>query len=264
MEIFAAVMEDQESQSKYNQLALDLAKKVREAFWNKSIEGPINRQTLFAALLYHKIIPEDEIHAAKDSLKMALQKAPAQHLTTGIFGTPYALEAISEYLSPQTTMSIVNNTDYPGWGYMVKQGATTLWETWKESNDIYSNSHPMFGSVTEWFYRWLGGIRPDPQYPGFKRFFIKPSTPKGLDSVSTSYNAPQGKILSQWNREGQGYRYKITVPQGSVAQVELNKKASQKITILGGDENLISEIREKLSTGKFNLNSGTYVFFVGR
>lgn len=264
MEIFAAVMEDQESQSKYNQLALDLAKKVRETFWNKSIEGPINRQTLFAALLYHKIIPEDEIHAAKDSLKMALQKAPAQHLTTGIFGTPYALEAISEYLSPQTTMSIVSNTDYPGWGYMVKQGATTLWETWKESNDIYSNSHPMFGSATEWFYRWLGGIRPDPQYPGFKRFFIKPSTPKGLDSVSTSYNAPQGRILSQWSREGQGYRYKITVPQGSVAQVELNKKASQKITILGGDENLISEIREKLSTGKFNLNSGTYVFFVGR
>tara|TARA_A200000113_G_scaffold213314_1_gene215632 strand:- start:3989 stop:4783 length:795 start_codon:yes stop_codon:yes gene_type:complete len=262
MGIFAALMEDQKSQSEYDQLALDLTKKVREAFWEKSIKGPINRQTLFAALLYHSIIPENEIEAAKDSLKMALQKAPAQHLTTGIFGTPYALEAISEYLSPQTTINIVNNTNYPGWGYMVKQGATTLWETWKESDNIYSNSHPMFGSVTEWFYRWLGGIRPDPQYPGFERFFIKPFTPVGLERVNTSYNAPQGKIESRWSYEAQGYRYEITIPEGSISQVELNKKPSQKITILEGEANLISEIREKISTGKFNLSSGTYVFFV--
>lgn len=262
MGIFAALMEDQKSQSEYDQLALDLTKKVREAFWEKSIKGPINRQTLFAALLYHSIIPENEIEAAKDSLKMALQKAPAQHLTTGIFGTPYALEAISEYLSPQTTINIVNNTNYPGWGYMVKQGATTLWETWKESDNIYSNSHPMFGSVTEWFYRWLGGIRPDPQYPGFERFFIKPFTPVGLERVNTSYNAPQGKIESRWSYEAKGYRYEITIPEGSISQVELNKKPSQKITILEGEANLISEIREKISTGKFNLSSGTYVFFV--
>ena len=91
-------------------------------------------------------------------------------MTTGIFGTPYALEAISEYLSPQITINIVNSGDYPGWGYMVEQGATTLWETWKESDNIYSNSHPMFGSVTEWFYRWLGGIRPDPSIQALRNF----------------------------------------------------------------------------------------------
>ena len=262
MKVFAGIMEDRKSQSKYHQLASDLTKKIREAFWKKTIKGPINRQTLFASLLYHKIIPEDEIHAAKDSLKSALQKAPAQHLTTGIFGTPYALEAISEYLSPQTTINIVNNIDYPGWGYMVEQGATTLWETWKESDNIYSNSHPMFGSVTEWFYRWLGGIRPDPKHPGFKKFFIKPFTPKGLDSVSTSYAAPQGEILSQWSKRDRGYRYEITVPEGSVAQVELNKKPYQKINILKGQNLLSRSDKTKLNDGRFNLESGAYVFWI--
>ncbi|MGB2136266.1 MAG: family 78 glycoside hydrolase catalytic domain [Flavobacteriaceae bacterium] len=262
MKVFAGIMEDRKSQSKYHQLASDLTKKIREAFWKRSIKGPINRQTLFASLLYHKIIPEDEIHAAKDSLKSALQKAPAQHLTTGIFGTPYALEAISEYLSPQTTINIVNNIDYPGWGYMVEQGATTLWETWKESDNIYSNSHPMFGSVTEWFYRWLGGIRPDPKHPGFKKFFIKPFTPKGLDSVSTSYVAPQGEILSQWSKRDRGYRYEITVPEGSVAQVELNKKPYQKINILKGQNLLSRSDKTKLNDGRFNLESGAYVFWI--
>jgi alpha-L-rhamnosidase len=262
MKVFAGIMEDRKSQSKYHQLASDLTKKIREAFWKKTIKGPINRQTLFASLLYHKIIPEDEIHAAKDSLKSALQKAPAQHLTTGIFGTPYALEAISEYLSPQTTINIVNNIDYPGWGYMVEQGATTLWETWKESDNIYSNSHPMFGSVTEWFYRWLGGIRPDPKHPGFKKFFIKPFTPKGLDSVSTSYAAPQGEILSQWSKRDRGYRYEITVPEGSIAQVELNKKPYQKINILKGQNLLSRSDKTKLNDGRFNLESGAYVFWI--
>ena len=262
MRVFAGILEDRKSQSKYHQLASDLTKKIREAFWEKSIIGPINRQTLFASLLYHKIIPEDEIHSAKDSLRSALQKAPAQHLTTGIFGTPYALEAISEYLSPQIIFNIVNNTDFPGWGYMIKQGATTLWETWKESDNIYSNSHPMFGSITEWFFRWLGGIRPDPRHPGFKKFFIKPYTPEGLDSISTSYTAPHGKIISKWSKRDLGYRYEITVPEGSVAQVELKKKPYQKINILKGQNLLSKSDKTKLNYGRFNLESGDYVFWI--
>ena len=260
MKEFAGIMKDQESQSKYNQLALDLEKKLREAFWEKSIKGPINRQTLFASLLYHKIIPKDQIEAAKDSLKYALQKAPAQHLTTGIFGTPFALEAISQYLSPQTTFDIINSKKYPGWGHMVDRGATTLWETWKESDDIYSNSHPMFGSVTEWFYRWLGGIRPHPNYPGFERFYIKPFTPVGLESASTTYSAPNGKIISNWVKENQGYLFEITVPKTSIAQVVINKKPHQKITILRGKTFFNKIDKADLNNWKFNLKGGEYAF----
>lgn len=262
MNVFAGIMEDRESQSKYDQLASDLTKKIRDKFWLKTIQGPINRQTLFASLLYHKIIPENEIPAAKDSLKSALQKAPSEHLTTGIFGTPFALEAISEYLSPQITYDIINSKDYPGWGHMLDRGATTLWETWKESDNVYSNSHPMFGSVTEWFYRWLGGIRPHPKYPGFERFYIKPFTPIGLDSVSTTYTTPYGKILSQWTKQDKGYQYEIKVPKESIAIFELNKKPSQKIRVLKGEQLLSKEVKTNLNKGKIDLQSGEYLFWV--
>jgi alpha-L-rhamnosidase len=239
-----------------------LEQKLRDTFWNKKVEGEINRQTLFSALLYHKIIPKDEIKAAKDSLMDALQKAPAQHLTTGIFGTPFALEAISQFISPQTTFDMINSKDYPGWGYMVDRGATTLWETWQESDDIYSNSHPMFGSVTEWFYRWLGGIRPNPDYPGFERFYIKPFTPVGLDSVSTSYRAPAGKIISSWVTDNGGYRYQITVPKSCIAEVVLNKTSHQRIIILKGKEHLNTSEIDDLKDGKFILKSGKYAFSI--
>ena len=260
MKEFAGIIKDQKNQSKYNQLALDLEKKVRETFWEKSIKGPINRQTLFASLLYHKIIPKDQIVAAKDSLRHALQKAPGHHLTTGIFGTAFALEAISQYLSPQTTFDIINSKVYPGWGHMVERGATTLWETWKESDDTYSNSHPMFGSVTEWFYRWIGGIRPHPHYPGFERFYIKPFTPIGLESASTTYSAPNGKIISNWVKENQGYLFEITVPKNSIAEVVINKKPHQKITILKGKTFFNTTNRANLNDWKFNLKGGEYAF----
>ena len=83
---------------------------------------------------------------------------------------------------------VVNSRSYPGWGNMIDRGATTIWETWKESDDIYSNCHSIFGSVSEWMYRWLAGIRPDPDHPGFEKFTIAPSLPAGLDHVTCSYH----------------------------------------------------------------------------
>ena len=85
---------------------------------------------------------------------------------------------------------------------MVDRGATTIWETWKESDNTYSNCHPMFGSVSEWMYRWLAGIRPHPEYPGFEKFIIAPALPPGLDHVKCSYHSPFGEIVSNWRNEG--------------------------------------------------------------
>jgi alpha-L-rhamnosidase len=193
MKTFASVMGDKLSEDKYEKLAEKLKNLVKEEFWDKPVTGKINRQTLFSTLLYHEIIPSDEIPAAIDSLKKAVLSGPSGHFNTGIFGTKYVLETLSQYASPSEVYNIVNSTSYPGWGYMINRGATTIWETWKESDNTYSNCHPMFGTVTEWYYRWLGGIRPDPKNPGFKEFILTPTTPEGLEFVNCTYHSPQGK-----------------------------------------------------------------------
>ena len=167
MKTFAGVMGDKANEVKYEQLAEQLKNLIRDEFWDKPVKGKINRQTLFSTLLYHGVVPASQIEAAKDSLLTAIKNGPSSHFNTGIFGTKYGLEAISENISPNIIFDIVNSTDYPGWGFMIDQGATTIWETWKESDNTYSNCHPMFGTVTEWYYRWLGGIRPDPEKTRF-------------------------------------------------------------------------------------------------
>jgi len=259
MRQFASLMGDRESGSAYKELSNKLKNIIREEFWDNPAEEEINRQTLFASLLYYDIIPPEETGAAIDSLMKAVNSAPAGHFTTGIFGTKYILEVISQYLTPDKVFEIVNSTEFPGWGHMTDNGATTLWETWKESENVYSNCHPMFGSVSEWFYRWLGGIKPYPEFPGFKKFSLSPSTPANLDHVNCSYHSPHGKIVSNWKKEDNSFTYQFEIPEGTTASVTIPVKTNQsviieKISEPGFNAGSIPD----LQSGTFELTSGSY------
>lgn len=263
METFASVMGDSENKLKYAELAEKLNKLLKTEFWDKPVAGKINRQTLFSTLLYHGIIPADDRNAAKDSLLKAVRNGPSGHFNTGIFGTKYVLETLSENTFSENVFNIVNSTAFPGWGFMIDNGATTIWETWKESDNTYSNCHPMFGTVTEWFYRWLAGIRPDPEYPGFKKFILGPSTPEGLEFVNCTYYSPFGKIVSNWKKVQPGkVQYEITIPAKSSADVVLPISQSQKIAIKSNDMNFNSEKIKRLQTGSFELGEGEYLITV--
>jgi len=260
MKKFASVMGDLAAEKKYERLAQKLQSLVKEEFWDRPVTGEINRQTLFATLLYHGIIPSNESEIARDSLIKAIQNGPSGHFTTGIFGTKYILESLSEYGSPGLVFDIVNSSGFPGWGYMIHRGATTLWETWKESDNTYSNCHPMFGSVSEWFYRWLGGIRPDPENPGFRKFTIHPSFPEGLQFVDCTYHSPFGPIVSNWQKEEPGMvRFEITIPEGTTAHVILPASPSQEIMIESGDPGFNPDTVAGIQTGNFSLNGGDYI-----
>ncbi len=171
------------------------------------------------------MVPEDEKEAARDSLLLALENGPSGHFSTGIFGTKYILEALSAQGLSNTVYDVVSSRSFPGWGFMIDRGATTIWETWKESDNTFSNCHPMFGTVSEWFYRWLGGIRPDPAYPGFTRFHLSPNIPDGLDNVKCKYISPLGEILSSWEKKGKDQLiFDFTIPGKSIAMVKLPSK----------------------------------------
>jgi len=263
MQKFALLMEDSEGGERYGELARAIKKRLKQTFWDNPVSENINRQTLFATLLYYNVIPEKETGAAVDSLLLALRKAPSGHFTTGIFGTKYILEVLSRYVSPEHVFRIVNSSEYPGWGYMIENGATTLWETWKESDDVYSNCHPMFGSVSEWFFHWLGGIRPEPEYPGFRKFWLTPSVPNGLEQINCTYHSPYGTIVSNWKKEMGKVIYQMEIPQGSSAFVAVKREMSQKIQLeKAGDHSFDSIQMKGFPDGVFELNGGKYLITV--
>jgi alpha-L-rhamnosidase len=263
MQHFASIMNDRSAEKEYEQLAATLRKQLKEAFWDKPVTEPINKQTLYATLLYHQVIPEEEIERAADSLTLAVKEAPSGHFTTGIFGTKYILEAFSEYVSPEKVFEIVNSDAFPGWGHMISRGATTIWETWKESDNVYSNCHPMFGTVTEWFYRWLGGIRPTLQHPGFEEFILAPYTPEGLNEVKVNYRSPYGTIVSSWVRDEKKTTYTFEVPQQSSARIKLKKDPDQEITVITvSDPSFNPNSVKGIKEGNFTLGEGKYIVTV--
>jgi alpha-L-rhamnosidase len=229
MERFARMMGDKANQEKFTNLAEQIRGVIIDNFWKKPVN--FNRQTHFATLLYYDILGPQEKKVAVDSLLKAVKEGINGHFTTGIFGTKYILESLSQNGYADKVYDIVNSTDFPGWGFMISRGATTVWETWKESDNVYSNCHPMFGTVTEWFYRWLGGIRINKDVPGFSKFTLGPNFPNGLNSVNCSYNTPQGKIVSKWQRSGNRVNLNIEIPKNSEAELVLPKGNVAKITL---------------------------------
>ncbi|MGN0853450.1 MAG: family 78 glycoside hydrolase catalytic domain [Kiritimatiellia bacterium] len=133
-----------------------IAAKIGKAFADAYVkEGVVanGTQSAQAIALYLGLVPDGQIAAAEKALVSAIENrghAP----TTGIFATRYMLMYLSEHGRRDVAEKIVRHKGFPGWLYMLDRGATTLWETWKESDDVYSNCHPMFGSVDEWILRF--------------------------------------------------------------------------------------------------------------
>ena len=133
-----------------------LAEKIRAAFVAKYVKDGVvanGTQSAQAIGLYLGLVPSDQVAAAEKRLVAAVEEKGCGP-TTGIFSTRYMLMYLSEHGRVDLARKIVLHKGFPGWLHMIDNGATTLWETWKESDNVYSNCHPMFGSVDEWILKY--------------------------------------------------------------------------------------------------------------
>ena len=114
--------------------------------------------------------------------------------------------SLAENQRNDVACSIVNQRTFPGWGWMLENGATTLWEHWEFSDNTYSHNHPMFGSVSEWFYKALAGIRVADDSVACDHVLIAPQPTGDLTFVNAAYNSVRGPIVSNWERSGDQFR----------------------------------------------------------
>jgi alpha-L-rhamnosidase len=150
------------------------------------------------------------------------------HLTTGIFGTKMLLDVLRRENRGEVAYRMADQRTFPGWGYMIDHGATTLWETWAYSDNVYSQDHPMFGSVNEWLYRALLGINAGA--PGFKKIVIKPQPAGNLSSARGEYLSVRGPIVSDWKIKGRRFQLHVKIPANTSAEVWVPASDSSHIT----------------------------------
>lgn len=136
------------------------------------------------------------------------------HLDTGIIGTRYLFEVLCDNGLVDLAYKIINQRDFPSFGWWLEQGATTTWENW---NGADSRNHPMFGGGIGWFYRDLAGLRCIE--PGYKEFEIRPVVPEGLEWVEYTHKTTYGEIGIRWENIDGNFRLDCTVPVGTIAKV---------------------------------------------
>jgi len=219
-----------------------------------------------AFALYAGLVPAADRPAAIRWLLDDIRGTRNGRLTTGIFGTKFALDVLSREGHAQAVFDLVTQETFPGWGYMLASGATTLWEHWALSENTYSHNHPMFGSISQWFFNWLGGIQPDPEAAGFDRLIIRPQLVDGLDWVRCSYRSVRGLVVSNWSRTPGGVEWQITIPPNATATVLIPAESLDEVREgpgIGVPARRAEGVRDARMEGQnavFSAGSGTYTF----
>src|SRR5690606_4236274 len=217
----------------YEQLAGKIKDAINAKYLNKEtgIYGQ-GVQTELSMPLFWGIVPD--VLRAKVAKNLAERVAADDyHLDVGLLGTKAILNALSENGYADIAYKIAAQEDYPSWGWWIKNGATTLYENWniQSAHDISLN-HIMFGEIGAWLYKGLGGIKPDPEKPGFKHVLIEPHFVEGLENFEASHIGPQGKITTRWERKGKHIKLWLTIPPNSDGTLTL--PSGEKRTLAAG------------------------------
>jgi alpha-L-rhamnosidase len=256
-----------EDATHFRLLAGQTATAFNREYWNETTGGyASNNQASNSFALFLGIVPSDRIPRVVDNLVKDVEKH-GYHLTTGNLCTKYVLEMLTEHGHPDLAYRIATQETYPSWGYMLANGATTLWERWEQltGGGMNSGNHPMMGSVGSWFYKYLAGIRVDPSGAGFRKILIQPSLPAGLDWAEGSYKTLYGEIRSAWKREGKRLRLDVRIPANTSATVTI--PVSQQQTLREGGQPIegrpfVTVLKRTAADVVLTLGSGDYTFQV--
>lgn len=249
----------------------ELAGRIRQAYQREFLDaktgvaGP-GTQTSQAFALYSGLVPEAVRPLAFDRLLEDIRGKHKGHLSTGIFGTKFMLEELSNNGMAGVASDIVNQPDFPGWCWMLENGATTLWEHWAGSDNTFSNNHPMFGSVSQWFFNSPGGIQPAADAVGFDKIRIAPQAVGDLQWAKATYQSARGPVTCNWKKDAKQFELHVAVPVGASATVAVPATDAAGVTEGGkpaAQAEGVTFLRMERGAAVFALGSGNYDF-VGR
>lgn len=210
-----------------------LAKKIKDAVNAKYLDSKKalygdGHQTEESVPLYWGIVPDSLKRKVAANLadSVALRNF---HVDVGILGAKAILGALSDNGQSDIAYRLATQNTFPSWGYWIKNGATTLYESWEVNGKEESLNHIMFGEIGAWFFKTLGGIKPDENKPGFKNVILNPYFVAGLDSCRVEHEGPYGKIVSSWRRKGSSIRYQVTIPANSTASIYFGELKGKRI-----------------------------------
>ncbi len=216
---------------------------IRKAFVKAYVndDGIIHGDTQSAyvlALAFDLLDDESLRQKAADHLVERLRERGWQ-LSTGFLGTKDLMPTLTRIGRTDIAYKLLQNNDFPSWGFSIKHGATSIWERWNGWTPeegfgpvgMNSFAHYSFGAVCEWMFSVMGGITS--LEPGYRRVAIRPRPGGRFNHASASYHSINGPIACAWKREKKTFKMAVEIPANVTALIYLPATSKSKITESG-------------------------------
>ncbi len=241
--------------AQYKKQRESIRKSLHETFFDAEA-GVYDKgeQTSYVLPLRLKIVAEKDRPRVIENFVKQIAKDD-DHLTSGFVGMPFLLSELTEIGHGDVAWKIATQETWPSWFDLVfNRKKTVFMEDWKGG---HVQMPSLCGSIGAWFYRSLGGIRPDE--PGFKSFIVAPYT-KTLDWVKCEHMSPYGKIVSNWSKENGKLRMTVSVPPNTTATVYVSGKNITESGVPVANAAGVLSLRTEMGKTAINVQSGNYTF----
>ncbi len=262
---------------KYRQLFAE----IRTAFIARFIkpDGLItgNTQCGYILALRFNLLPDALRENAARRLLADIQNR-GWHLSTGFVGVSHLLPTLDAAGHSEAAVRLLMQDTFPSWLFSVRHGATTIWERWDgwtpatgphPDHGMNSSNHYSLGSCGQWLFEGLGGIRLDPDHPGFSHFLIRPQITgtMPLTWVRTRFRSVRGDITSNWSLDGDWLTLNVSIPANTSATLTIPVRDGGELTESGtavrAEASAIDGVRLRRrgsGTADVALGSGNYTF----
>ncbi len=263
---YATALGHAEQARGYARRADEVAAAVHRKFFNADdnsyLNCAIDGQANMAIALAAGIPPNDLVPAVLARLERQIKGPDQGRLNAGQVGLTYLFQVLHEQGRDDLVLPMLNTREYPGWGHMLAQGATTWWEDFQAEHSLqhFSYLQPAF-----WLVEAVGGLNADPESIGFKHFIVKPNLWRepSLTWARTSYLSEEGPIEASWRVEDGGFRLEVMVPPNTTATVYVPARHRAGVCEDRGafkSSGLILWLRDEDGYVVFTVQPGRYVF----
>ncbi len=268
MERYAQQIGKTDDAERWSRLADGCKTAFNEKYLNRELGQYDNgTQTSCVLPLAFGLVPDDLRERVFAQLVDKIENETKGHIGTGLIGGQYLMRVLSDNGRADLAYRIATQKDYPSWGYMAEQGATTIWELWNGNTAdpaMNSGNHVMLiGDLVIWLYEYLAGIAPDDAQPGFKHIIMTPNPVGDLTWVKASHRSPHGLIKSEWRKDGDKFDWRIEVPANTTATVSVPATTAGQVTESGepaADSPGVEFLRTVDGRVVFHVRSGKYHF----
>lgn len=213
----AALLGKTDDQRLYQQKQADINRRIHDTYYNKKNATYASGLQLDMAFpLFVGATPDALRDKVNEALKRETYDRFEGHFFTGLVGIPILTQWCTQAENTQMMYDMLKQHSFPGYLYMIENGATTTWEHW---NAHRSRIHNCYNGVGSWFYQALAGIQADEAQPGYRHFTIHPQMADGINFVRAQKPTPYGPIIVEWKLSRQTFDLRVTVPVGATATV---------------------------------------------